>query len=123
MQDLRIWKSPHSTQLCQTRPGPAHVKWREKLSPRRARGVAVAAGKRGLLPGVAQLPAPQDPTCLLALPSSLCYLPFLSGAGHLSSGNGDHIRVDSQAEERKDRWTGLSGSEGDQDPSDSTPQS
>lgn len=73
--------------------------------------------------GPAACPPPQDPTCLLVLPSSLRYLPFLSGACHLSGGNGDHIRVDSQAEEREDRWTRLRGSEGGQEPPNSMPQS
>ena len=103
MQDLPTWKSPHSTQLCQTPPGPAHVRWRGKPSPRCARGAAVAARKGEVCyVGGAELPVPlpRPRSGLLVLPSLLCYLPFLSGASHLSSGNGDHIRVDSQAEER-----------------------
>ena len=63
-QDLQIWKSPHSTQLCQTPPGPARVRWRGKPSPRCARGAAAAAGRReaSYLGGLTPSPPPQPRT-------------------------------------------------------------
>lgn len=62
-----------------------------------------------------QLPASPTPEPHPSLPillPPLCYLPLLSGACHLASGNGDHIRVDSQTKEREDRWTGSVGDRG-----------
>lgn len=56
------------------------------------------------------LPSAQLLSCpLFCWPPLLHHLSLLCGAGHLPRGDGDHIRVDSQAEETGDRWTGLSG--------------
>ena len=110
-------KPTQHTALSNTpRPSTCKVE-RETESQMRTWGGSGCRKERGQLPGgpgsltPAPTPHPQLHPSLQVLPPPLCYLPLLSGARHLSSGDGDHIRVDSQAEERS-AGGGDSGSEG-----------
>lgn len=49
-----------------------------------------------------------------------CYLSLLSGACHLAGGDGDHVRVDSQAEERGHMYR-TQGEEGHSEQSRTSP--
>lgn len=105
-------KPTQHTALSNTpRPSTCKVE-RETESQTRTWGGSGCKEERGLLPGGPSCLSPPPPRPSLQVsPPPICYLPLLRGACHLSGGNGDHIRVDSQAE-REDRWTGLRGRRG-----------
>ena len=105
-------KPTQHTALSNTpRPSTCKVE-RETESQMRTWGGSGCRKERGWLPRDPSSLTTPHPGHLQVLPAPLCYLPLLGGARHLSSGNGDHVRVDSQAEQRGGRRTRFSKREG-----------